>query len=136
VPKPFYASELAARVRAVLKGFSSPERIDPRGRGSVSLDRRSGLAYVRRRRVDLTPREFELLSVLVGRAGRVVRREELVESGRGSDAGRNLRVIDAHVKSIRRKLGEARDCIETVRGIGYRFSDPEADELVALADSH
>jgi DNA-binding response OmpR family regulator len=74
-------------------------------------------------RVDLTHREFDLLRILVGEGGRVVPRERLLQEF-GAEEGVSPRVIDTHVKAIRAKLGPARDCIQTVRGVGYRF-DPE-----------
>ena len=74
-------------------------------------------------RLEVSPREFDLLETLVSRAGRVVRRGELLRRiCRGPEPG-SERVVDAHSKSIRRKLGDSRGCIETVRGVGYRFSD-------------
>lgn len=127
VPKPFYPLELAARVSAVLRGFldgapsgcGSPAE----ARGPVAVDAQLGRVEVRGERVDLTPTEFELLSTLASRAGRVVRRQELIDRRWSSEGLQSDRAIDTHIKNLRRKLGSARDCIETVRGVGYRFSD-------------
>ena len=77
--------------------------------------------------LDLTPTEFQLLALLVSQAGRVVRRRALIEQVWGEKAPHTDRAVDAHIKAIRRKLGAARDCLETVRGIGYRFSDTVAE---------
>jgi DNA-binding response OmpR family regulator len=125
LPKPYYAPELSARVAAVLRGFERAEAA-PQGRagGRVSLDAAAGRAEVDGERIDLTPTEFQLLALLVAHAGRVVRRRALIELVWGERAPQTDRAVDAHVKSIRRKLGKARDCLETVRGVGYRFSDP------------
>jgi len=79
--------------------------------------------------VRLTLREFHLLRTLVEHEGKVLERRELLERNGAPEDAASLRVIDTHVKSIRRKLGRARACIETVRGVGYRFS---ADELRGL----
>ncbi len=124
LPKPFSSAELAARTYAVLRGFGSgDQREGPRDSGSLRVDVSARRAVVAGRRIDLTPREFELLQTLVSRAGRVVRRAELLRRvWRGAEPGSD-RVVDAHVKSIRRKLGRARSCIETVRGVGYRLSE-------------
>ena len=123
--KPFYAPELAARVAAVLRGFSGPDAASvPRTLGRVTLDAARGRAEVAGERLDLTPTEFQLLALLVAEAGRVVRRRALIERVWGAKAPQTDRAIDAHVKAIRRKLGAARDCLETVRGVGYRFADP------------
>ena len=124
LPRPFYAPELRARVDAVIRGFAArraSERPLRPGRGLVHLDPRSGMARVAGVRVDLTHKEFELLSELVAHAGRVVRRRALIDQVWGPDAPQSDRAIDAHIKSIRRKLGAGRGCIETVRGVGYRF---------------
>jgi two-component system phosphate regulon response regulator PhoB len=124
LPKPYYPPELSARVSAVLRGFEHGETARHTGAaGNVSIDVAGGRAEVGGERLDLTPTEFQILAFLVGQAGRVVRRRALIEHIWGEKAPQTDRAIDAHVKSIRRKLGEARDCLETVRGVGYRFSD-------------
>jgi two-component system phosphate regulon response regulator PhoB len=122
--RPFYAPELRARVDAVIRGFGArraPERPLRPALGLVHVDLRAGVALVGGARVDLTHKEFELLSELVAHAGRVVRRRALIEQVWGPDAPQSERAIDAHIKSIRRKLGAGRRSIETVRGVGYRF---------------
>jgi two-component system phosphate regulon response regulator PhoB len=125
--KPFYPPELAARVSAVLRGFvgrSEEPALHGSGEGSaIQLDPRSGRVIVGGRRIDLTPRERELLSALIAQAGRVVRRNQLIDRIQGGRSPRSERAIDAHIKSIRRKLGPARDYVETVRGVGYRLSE-------------
>ncbi len=127
VPKPFYPLELSARVSAILRGFLD-HGTDGGGapadrHAGVTVDARYGRVEVHGERVDLTPTEFGLLATLVSRAGRVVRRRELIDRRFGDDGSQSDRAIDTHIKNIRRKLGPARDCIETVRGVGYRFSD-------------
>lgn len=124
--KPFYAPELAARVTAVLRGFASTERagVAAGPQEVVRVDADRGCVELRGSRVDLTPTEFEILAALVSRAGRVVRRRELIERLWGRDAPHSERAVDAHVKSIRRKLSSDRAWLETVRGVGYRFVEP------------
>lgn len=127
LPRPFYGRELASRVGAVLRrsapqhGFASG--YDPPLRGLVTLHDATGSVLVGERRLDLTPREFQLLAALMRHAGRVLTRRQLIVRVWGGESGHSDRIVDAHVKSIRRKLAEARDCVETVRGVGYRFSD-------------
>lgn len=129
LPRPFYAPELRARVDAVIRGFRSrPERLPGLSRGLVQLDARAGRVSVAGVRVDLTQKEFELLAQLVSHAGRVVRRKQLIEQLWGEGDPPSDRAIDAHIKSIRRKLGLASRCIETVRGVGYRFAEPGSSE--------
>ncbi len=123
--KPFYPPELAARVRAILRGFQpgrgAPEA--PHTSQPVQIDFERRRAEVDGERIDLTPTEFQILSALLSRAGRVVRRRDLIKRLWGPEVPLSDRAIDAHVKSIRRKLGRARSCIETVRGVGYRLSE-------------
>jgi two-component system phosphate regulon response regulator PhoB len=124
--KPFYPPELGARISAVLRGFvgrtEQPAALIPEP-SAIHLDPRTGRVIVDGRRVELTPRERELLSTLIAQAGRVVRRGDLIDRVRGGRAPHSERAIDAHVKSIRRKLGRARHYVETVRGVGYRLSE-------------
>ena len=123
--KPFYPPELAARIRAVLRAFEAgiPSDEPAPVSGKVRVDASRGRAEVDGERIDLTPTEFQILTAMLSRAGKVVRRRELIERLWGPDVPVSDRAIDAHVKSIRRKLGSARNCIETVRAVGYRFSD-------------
>jgi two-component system phosphate regulon response regulator PhoB len=128
LPRPFYAPELRARIDAVIRGFRSrpsPDRPARLGRGILQIDTRMARASVDGARIDLTHKEFELLAALATHAGRVVRRRQLIRELWGADAPQSDRAIDAHSKSIRRKLGPARACIETVRGVGYRFVEPQ-----------
>jgi DNA-binding response OmpR family regulator len=123
VAEPYSSRELAARVRAILRRRGqrgTPRPADEVALGVLRLDLLSGVAEVRGRRVRLTLREFEVLKQLALSGGRVVRRAELLRSLDGEES-RSERLVDTHVKAIRRKLGEARELIETVRGVGYRF---------------
>ena len=126
LPKPFFARELHSRVGAVLRRSEPGRGTDafvPTPRGLVTLHPTSAFAAVRDRRLDLTPREFHLLASLVRHGGHVVSRRQLITEVWGPDSEQTDRVVDAHIKAIRRKLGVAKDCLETVRGVGYRFSD-------------
>ena len=120
--KPFYPRELAARVRTIIRGFEASDAA-PTGTPALRAVLDDGRLEVEGKRVDLTPIELRIFAELLERTGKVVRRRELIERIWGGDAPLSDRAIDAHVKSIRRKLGDARDCIETVRGVGYRFSE-------------
>ncbi len=127
LPKPFYARELAARVRALLRRSTPNGKVvsDSRAKryGDLALDADGRVVMVRERPVDLTPREFDLLAKLVREGGRVLSRKQLVEEVWGSDAAAGERAVDTHVKTIRRKLGDAKRYVETIRGVGYRFAD-------------
>jgi two-component system phosphate regulon response regulator PhoB len=79
------------------------------------------LVHVRGEGVSLSRREFEILLLLIRRSGRVLRRQEVLSAiGQGVDCC-TPRVVDTHVKNIRRKLGPAGDMIKTLRGVGYVF---------------
>jgi DNA-binding response OmpR family regulator len=130
--KPFYPPELGARVSAVLRGFAAhtdePARQSPSST-AIQLDPRTGRVIADGRRVELTPRERELLSALIAQAGRVVRRSQLIDRLQAGREPRSERAIDAHIKSIRRKLGPARKYVETVRGVGYRLAEHAIEPL-------
>lgn len=71
----------------------------------------------------LTPREFELLATLARHEGRVLSRRDLIDEAWRAGENPTERSVDAHVKSVRRKLEGAKDAIETVRGLGYRYAE-------------
>lgn len=128
--KPFFARELLSRATAVLRR-SAPRR-EPSSRivsahqPAIALHANSGSVVVAGTRLELTPREFQLLSALMRESGRVVSRLQLIRTVWGSDSQQAERVVDAHIKAIRRKLGDAGDCVETVRGVGYRYAEAGA----------
>jgi DNA-binding response OmpR family regulator len=121
VVKPFSLKELAARCRVVMR------RADSADRPTTYLDENFEMefdAYVVRhhgQELRLTHKEFELLRSLVERAGRVLTRERLLERVWGYETEVDTRTVDAHIRRLRAKLGPARDHVETVVGIGYRF---------------
>lgn len=123
--KPFFARELASRAGAVLRR-TSPVRD---GRGSATHLPQPAVALhpnsviVAGRRLDLTPREYQLLAVLMRESGRVLTRRQLIGLVWGAESDQDERVVDAHIKSIRRKLGDAGISVETVRGVGYRYAE-------------
>jgi two-component system, OmpR family, alkaline phosphatase synthesis response regulator PhoP len=132
VTKPFSPRELVARVRAVVRRGKSAEIIDRKHHlkaGDLEIDRHRFEVTIKGQRVDLTPKEFELLATLVGTPGRVFGREELLDSVWGQDGFVEPRTVDVHVARLRAKFASA--ClplagVETVRGVGYRFREREA----------
>jgi two-component system phosphate regulon response regulator PhoB len=124
VPKPFSPRELMLRVRAVLRRRSaaaSPSVIIEKG--CLRVDPERHRCFVEGQEVDLTAKEFRLLSTLMARPGRVMTRERLLDEVWGSEITVTSRTIDTHLKRLREKLGPAGDLIETVRGVGYRFAE-------------
>ncbi len=120
ITKPFSPREMVARVKALVRRANGPSEADQiRQVGPVTLDpsRRTVTAYSTP--VVLTPTEFDLLSFLMSRPGRVLRREELLASVWGYAAHAGTRTVDVHVAQVRAKLGAAGSVIRTVRGVGY-----------------
>jgi two-component system alkaline phosphatase synthesis response regulator PhoP len=131
VTKPFSPRELVARIRAVVrrgKGAEAAERKHHLKAGDLEIDRHRFEVTIKGQRVDLTPKEFELLATLVGTPGRVFGREELLDLVWGQDGFVEPRTVDVHVARLRAKFASARlplTGVETVRGVGYRFREPE-----------
>jgi len=124
VTKPFSPRELALRVRAVLRRRApTGEEARVLEHGALRVDPDSHRASVDGREITLTAKEFQLLVALMGRPGRVMTRERLLDEVWGSDITVTSRTIDTHLKRLREKLGRAGDLIETVRGVGYRFAE-------------
>jgi two-component system phosphate regulon response regulator PhoB len=124
VTKPFSPRELALRVRAVLRRRApAQERARVLEHGPLRVDPESHRASVGGHEIVLTAKEFQLLVALMGRPGRVMTRERLLDEVWGSDITVTSRTIDTHLKRLRAKLGEAGGLIETVRGVGYRFAE-------------
>ena len=130
VVKPFSVAELAARIRAVLRRVGERDEAVSSQIGDVEVDARSWTARKGGERLDLTRREFELLRVLVEKAGQVVTREQLMREVWDTSWLGATKTLDVHVSTLRRKLGDdpaASRYIHTVRGVGFRFA--AADEL-------
>ncbi len=127
VHKPFSPRELIARVEAVLRRGPLRERYPERRvvRGSLEIDPVRHRVRIGGCRLDLTPTEFRLLHVLASHPGRVFTRPQLVDRAIGDRVVVIDRNIDVHVRAVRQKLGDHRDLIETVRGIGYRFQEED-----------
>ncbi len=129
IAKPFRPKELIARVQAVLR--RGPARTEePTGerlvRGELVVDMVRHEATASGKVVDLTPTEMRLLHFLASHPGRVFTRAHLLSRVIGDDAIVTDRNVDVHVRGVRQKLGELRELIETVRGVGYRFRDESA----------
>ena len=125
--KPFGFDELLARVRALLRrgGSARPDRLIY---DDLELDRVTHKAHRGGDRLDLTPKEFQLLEFLMLNVERVVRRTELLEKVWDLQFDPMSNVIDVHVGHLRRKLRESGDdpLVHTVRGVGYIFQKGEA----------
>lgn len=119
--KPFDAGELVARVRAVLrrKQFLGPVTDYDQGGFKISADRRQ--VWLNGNPVPMTPKEFDLLLMMVNKRGAVITREEIGQVIWGKSAEESARTLDTHVWRLRSKLGDFADRVETVGKNGYRF---------------
>ena len=122
VTKPFSPKELMLRVRALLKR-TRKVTVDASLRiGDFLLERNTLKLFLAGQPVDLTATEFKLLRLLVEASGEVQERDVLLREVWGYSDTMLTRTLDTHIKRLREKLGKYADCIQTVRGVGYRFS--------------
>ncbi len=126
--KPFGFDELLARLRALLRrgGAERPDRLIYH---DVELDRVKHVARRRGERLDLTPKEYQLLEFFMLNTERVVRRTELLEKVWDLTFDPMSNVVDVHVAHLRQKLreGDGEPLLHTVRGVGYRFQRGDAE---------
>ena len=126
VTKPFSISELLARVEALLRRAGKLEQrcAEPFEIGEWQVDPARRIAQRGESAIELSRRELEMLALFVREKGRIVSRRSLLAEIWGFDSPERIetRTVDMHIAKLRKKLGEARDLIETVRGEGYRFS--------------
>jgi len=143
VTKPFSPREIVARVRAVLRRAqprdgaalhpSHPPSASPPPQLPLVVEEATRRAFVLGQEVELTRVEFDLLTCLLGAPGRVFTRAQLIDRVWGDGFAITDRTIDSHVKSLRRKVGDAGGhaaMIETVRGVGYRVNERPAPAAV------
>src|SRR6187399_2673913 len=123
VTKPFSVRELMLRIQAVLRRAGAPDaaKTDVVEFGCLRVDRDAHRIWVGEVEVELTALEFKLLLTLYDRRNRVQTRSALLDDVWGIQADITTRTVDTHVKRLREKLDKARDYVETVRGVGYRF---------------
>ena len=120
VGKPFRVAELLARVRAQLRRSTGPDG-ELLTVGSITLDVPSRRVEVGGVEVPLTPKEYEVLLMLLRRVGTVVGRDELMREVWRTEWLGATKTLDMHVSTLRRKLGDAGSLITTVRGVGFRL---------------
>ena len=125
VTKPFSVRELILRVKAILKrGVSTEKNTDDieDSFGELTINYEEHQAYINGQEISLTALEFKLLKHLINRKGRVQTRDQLLEDVWGYSSNVTTRTVDTHIKRLREKLGSVGDHIQTIRGVGYRFS--------------
>ena len=124
--KPFKFDELLARVRALVRRGGAG-RTELLNYGPIELDRLKHRVRVAGKKLELTPKEFQLLEHFLLRPEEVVRRTDLLEKVWDLHFDPESNVVDVHVGNLRRKLRDAAsmELIHTVRGVGFRFQEPD-----------
>ena len=125
--KPFSMKVLIARVRAVLRRRRDPpaDKNAPIRIHEIEINPGRHEVLIKGKPVEMTFSELRILHLLASRPGWVMTREQIVDAVRGEDYAVTDRAVDVQIVGIRRKLGARADCIETVRGVGYRFKEQE-----------
>lgn len=122
VTKPFGMMELLARVKALLRRTdTAPAHTEDFRVGELYVCPAKRLVQVAGREVSLTYKEFELLYLLLQNPAVVLTRDRLLNEIWGYGFDGESRTVDVHIRTLRQKLGDAGDCIETVRGVGYKM---------------
>lgn len=124
VTKPFGVMELVARVKALLRRASkTTETIDKvYTAGELTVSTKKHEVTVAGREIQLTYKEFELLCFLFEHRGAVLNRDQILREVWGYEFDGENRTVDVHIRTLRRKLAECADVVETVRGVGYKIS--------------
>ena len=119
ITKPFSMPLVLKRIEAVLRRTRSGEKSSLLVYQNVQLDTENYKVFVEGKEITLTAREFDILRLLMENQGRVFTREQLLDIIWNYDYLGDDKIINTHIKNIRKKLGV--DCIETIRGVGYRI---------------
>ena len=126
LPKPFSPRELLLRIQSLLKRARPSVAPELAASGPFILDRTTLKVTLDGQRIDLTSTEFRLLSLLIGKAGAIQTRDELLHEVWGYRSTVDTRTVDTHMRRLREKLGLYSSYLETIRGEGYRFMIPNA----------
>ena len=119
--KPFGMMEMIARIKAVLRRSMPKEELNVLLAGKLELNLNEHTVTVSGKRVQLTLKEFEMLRLFMEHIGRVYTRDQLLSKIWGADYIGETRTVDVHIGTLRTKLEDCGDYIQTVRGVGYRM---------------
>ena len=119
--KPFSPRELIARIKAILKRENKV--IDIYEYKELKIDKKAHSVYINNEEIELTPKEYELLLYFIENKSIALSREQLLGKIWGYDFYGDDRTVDTHIKTLRSRLGDYRDLIKTVRGVGYKFEE-------------
>lgn len=124
--KPFSPNELIARIKAIMNRYSNTllniYKLD-----SLEVNFSAHYLKIDKKQVNITPKEFEILSYLIKNKGIAISREQLLSSLWGYDYFGDDRTVDTHIKMLRNNLGKYRDHVVTVRGVGYKFVENDEE---------
>lgn len=120
ISKPFSPVILVARVKALLKRTIGAKK-ELITFGAITIDEIGRVIFINNEKVDLSPKEFELLIYMAKNAGIALSREQILNAVWDFDYFGDSRTVDTHIKKVRMKLGVLEDYIQTVRGYGYKF---------------
>lgn len=124
ITKPFEPTELLARIRALLRRTMDAGATDVTLQaGALLIDLSRRTVTLKQKTVKLTPKEFDLLTLFVRKKGHVLSRNYLLENVWGTDAQVSTRTVDVHITSLRSKLGEMGEWLQTESAVGYRFEE-------------
>ena len=121
--KPFSMLELVSRIRALLRRTSKPKEPEEITVGNLSINPEKHLVTANGKNVVLTYKEYHLLLLLMQNKGVVFSREKLLNKIWGYEFDGENRTVDVHIRTLRTKLGECGDMIETIRGFGYKIGE-------------
>lgn len=124
VTKPFSPKELVARIKAITKRKDTKSIVQIKG---IKLDNVAHDVYIDDKKINLTPKEYDLLKYFIDNKNVALSRETLLSNIWGYDFYGDDRTIDTHVKTLRKQLGKYKNFIVTVRGMGYKFTYEEKE---------
>lgn len=125
VTKPFSPKILVARVEAILRRTNQVSEAESMEFGGIEIDKAAHVVTIDGKTVDLSFKEFELLTYFMENKGIALSREKILNSVWNYDYFGDARTIDTHVKKLRSKLGSKGDMIKTIWGMGYKFDEAE-----------
>jgi two-component system alkaline phosphatase synthesis response regulator PhoP len=119
ITKPIKPRVFVSRIRALMRRLEGAEKQNKVSAGDIVVDRERYLVIKNGEEIILPRKEFELLNLLIGKPGRVFKREEILKKVWGNETIVGDRTIDVHIRKLREKLGD--DNFKTIKGIGYKF---------------
>ncbi len=126
VAKPFGIMELMSRIKALLRRTAAPSDTTDYTVGELFVSPSQHTVKVNEKEIQLTFKEFELLCLLMSKPGKVFTRDKILQDIWGFEFDGENRTVDVHIRTLRSKLLECGDLIETVRGIGYKIGEIKA----------